>query len=155
LAAEFRRGGFQVHVEPRDLCTYNARRPADVQVISFTPGQDLILDVSVVTPFTNSHHSEAAVGHAATLREKEKRSTYAKELEGIHGALFTPFVMESLGGRGPITDRLLRQLACAQAYLSGQTVSECQRSLNKGLTALFWHEMTYIWQRQNCDGNGA
>jgi hypothetical protein len=88
------------------------------------------------------------VGKAAELRENDKRNTYAQELEGIHGALFTPFVIESMGGRGPITDRLLRQIACAQAYLSGQSVAECQRSLNRGLTALFWHEMTYIWQRQ-------
>ena len=108
-----------------------------------------------MSPFTNTHQSEAAVGHAATLREKEKRSTYAKELEGMQGVLFTPFVIESMGGRGAITDRLLRQLSCAHAYLTGQPVSECQRSLNRGLTALFWHEMTYIWQRQNLDGGSA
>lgn len=148
LAAEFRKAGFQVQVEPRDLCTYNARRPADVQVMSISPGQDLLIDVSIASPFTNAHVSETSVGQAAELREREKRNTYAQELEGIHGALFTPFVIESMGGRGPITDRLLRQIACSQAYLSGQSVAECQRSLNKGLTALFWHEMTSIWQRQ-------
>ena len=116
--------------------------------MSISPGQDLLIDVSIVSPFTNAHVSETSVGQAAELREKDKRATYAQELEGIHGALFTPFVIESMGGRGSATDRLLRQIACAQAYISGQVVSECQRSLNRGLTALFWHEMTYIWQRQ-------
>ena len=127
-----------------------------LNLFTFTPGQDLIVDVSVVSPFTNTHHAEAAVGHAANLREKNKRSTYAQELEGIHCALFTPFVMESLGGRGPITDRLMRQLASAQACLNGQTVSECQRFLSnfkqRAIRSLLARNDIYLATTELCRG---
>jgi hypothetical protein len=141
--AEFRKGGFEVRVEPRDLCTYNARRPADFQVVSYSPGQDLYVDVSVVSCFTSP--TENGIGAAATAREMDKTASYKPDLDRIAGAVFHPFVIETMGGRSPVADNLIGMIAAAQGYQSGKPTKECRRVIEKGLTALFWQEMTRIW----------
>jgi hypothetical protein len=94
--------------------TYNARRPADFQVVSYAPDQDLFVDVSVVSCFSAS--SENGMGAAATAREMDKRAYYQPDFDHIERADFHPFVIETMGGRSPVAYNLIGMIAAAQAY---------------------------------------
>jgi hypothetical protein len=144
LASEFRKGSFEVRVEPGDLCTYNGRRPADFQVFSYAPDQDLYVDVSVVSSLAGAIAIKG-MGAAALARESDKRAYYQQDLDRYQRAVFHPFVIETLGGRSLEADNLLGINAAAQGFQSGKPTKDCRRLLEKGLTALFWQEMTRMW----------
>ena len=85
------------------------------------------------------------MGAAATAREMDNTALYKQDLDRIAGAVFLPFVNKMMGGRSPVADNLIGMIAAAQGYQSGKPTKECRRSIEKGLTALFWQEMTLIW----------
>ena len=145
LAAEWRKAGFSVDIEPRDLLSYNQRKPGDFRVFSFTPNEDLLVDVSIVSSVKNLSKASETVGYNATSKEQDKVKKYEEDMQTIENAKFLPFVMETLGGRSVSTDKHLKKIAISQAFYSGAPVAKTLSSLQLGLTAVFCREMARMW----------
>ena len=145
LAGEWRKAGFSVDIAPRDLLSYNQRKPGDFRVLSYTPNEDLLVDVSVVSSVKNLSKSSQSIGFNALTKENEKVKKYDQDMQSIEHALFVPFVMETIGGRSSSTDKHLKKIATSQAYFSGASVSTTLSALQLGLTAVFCREMARMW----------
>jgi hypothetical protein len=103
-------GGVAVK-EPHDLHDADGRRP-DLQLIL----RDLhaLCDVRISHPLCPTHVSSAATQQLAVamLGERIKTNKYKSTAEQ-HEAKFIPFVMESTGGIGPESAKLLDQIILA------------------------------------------
>jgi hypothetical protein len=146
LVSECRKCGFQVEVESRNVFTYNSKKPGDLKILSIEAGEDLLVDVAVTSSFNNITEAAKTSGYNADLKEKNKIKKYEEDMNDLTGIKFTPFVMETMGGRGAMTEKLLLRIAMAQSYLSGVTTSVCLSNIKRGLTAVFSKQMAQMWK---------
>jgi hypothetical protein len=103
-------GGVAVK-EPHDLHDADGRRP-DLQLIL----RDLhaLCDVRISHPLCPTHVSSAATTQLAVAKQGEKIKTNKyKSTAEQHEAKFIPFVMESTGGIGPSSAKLLDEIILA------------------------------------------
>ncbi len=152
LASECRKGGFLVEVESRNVFMYNSKKPGDLKIMSIQAGEDLLVDVAVTSSFNNVSEAAKTTGYNAQVKENSKIKKYEEDMEDLSGVKFMPFVIETMGGRGAMTEKLLLRIAMAQSYLSGSTVTVCLSNIKRGLTAVFCKQMAQMW-KTNMDLN--
>ena len=124
-------------------------------MFSFTPNEDLLVDVSIVSSVKNLSKASETVGFNATTKEQDKVKKYEEDMQTIENANFLPFVMETLGGRSVSTDKHLKKIAVSQAFYSGAPVAKTLSSLQLGLTAVFCREMARMWLENFPDESNA
>ena len=135
-----------MEVESRNVFTYNSKKPGDLKILSIEAGEDLLVDVAVTSSFNNVTEAAKTSGYNAEVKEKNKIKKYEEDMSDLTGIKFMPFVMETMGGRGAMTEKLLLRIAMAQSYLSGVSVSVCLSNIKRGLTAVFSKQMAQMWK---------
>ena len=74
------------------------------------------MDVSIVSSFVDLNHASVSQGHNSMRAEKLKREKYEARLAD-RNLLFTPFIIESLGGMGSACDKILKRIGAKIAEI--------------------------------------
>ena len=86
-------------------------RPADVLIPNWTGGQDLCVDVTIISPMVGGMRNNEL---AATRAEERKALLYDHRCRD-RGLLFLPFVLETTGAFGAKTNGFVERLGVALA----------------------------------------
>jgi hypothetical protein len=148
-----RKGDFIAEKEAHGLLPGDAGlRPADILVQRWEHGRAACIDVSIVNPLAPTHVRGAAetAGYAAGQGEHKKRTKYGAHCAAARPPLILlPFVMETLGGVGPVAEKVLKRVGAAVAQYRGMDPSQganlvgnrisftCQRALGEALAERF------------------
>jgi hypothetical protein len=113
LAGFFKQLGAAVEIEPRIYNTPRYRPDLDITFTELSKVVHIMLDVGVTNPCapSRSRRPKAALTAAATM-ERKKLGDY-KAFATERGAVFHPFIMESVGAFGAETGKVMKALADA------------------------------------------
>ena len=116
--------------EHRHLLPNTQERPGDVSIANWRHDQTAALDYTVVSPFTASVLTRAAVerGYTAKQAEQTKDHKYLHRCKQ-QGLLFIPCAVETCGGWGKQARKAFYRLSYMMAGQSGRTVQEEMRWL--------------------------
>ena len=145
LAKVCREAHCTVIVEQRGLFDDTDERPGDLRVKNDQINMDVLIDVSVTSPLSDSsvHRASKAMGYAASHMESLKIDKYRDRLQ-VLGTNFSPFVFETFGGWTSFGDSLISQVAGCMAHNTNAPISECVSRINNRISLVLARQMAAI-----------
>ena len=127
----------------------SSSRPADVYLPNWMRGQPAALDMTVISPMQQLTIAGAArsPGYVLKVGEDRKMAAHVEECHSA-GILFTPLVVEALGGWCEGATHTIRRIGRLQGQRLGIEPAKSTRHLFQHLSVTQWRGNATLWTQR-------
>ncbi len=133
FASILKEAGYHTKVEQR-VC-HDESRAADILIFDFKAGKNMAIDLGISSPFRHSIIGPASKERLAATANYEKAKKAKHERKCAEsGVLFTPFILETMGGWGKCAKELIKEVSIKYAVSRKLPLSHARAEIKQRIS---------------------